>query len=205
MFLFQYNYNLLDFEDILKIKKISKIKKINVLDFGCGNGSWDQKKINKAINSIYFYDKNKNLISSLKNKYNSKKIFFEFNKNRIFKKKINLIVLSSVIQYMSDRELHMIFSKIFKVYKNKKIYIFINDHPIKHRLVELFVLPFINLKKFMFSISLIFKIKYLMTKYYSHNIHSKKYIINNFIIKDMGFISDMKYLRGKFLLISKLK
>ena len=188
MFLFKYKYRLLDFNDILKIKKISKIKKIN-----------------KEINSIYFYDKNKDLISLLKRKYNSKKIFIEFNKNKIFKKKINLIIFSSVIQYMSDNELCKIFSKISKLYKNKKIYILINDHPLNHRLIELFALPFINIRKFIFSISLIFKIEYLLTQYYSHNIHSKKYIINNFIIKDMGFVSDMKYLRGKFLLISKLK
>tara|TARA_B100000029_G_scaffold419020_1_gene424342 strand:+ start:330 stop:947 length:618 start_codon:yes stop_codon:yes gene_type:complete len=205
MFLFQYKYKLIDFKDILKIKKISKIKKINLLDFGCGDGSWDQKQIIKKINSIYLYDKNKDLIPFLKKKYNSRKVFIEFKKNKIFKKKINLIVFSSVIQYMSDKELNMIFSKISKVYKNKKLYIFINDHPLKHRLIELFALPFINLKKFLFSISLIFKIKYLMTRYYSHNIYKKKYIIDNFIIKKMGFINDMKYLRGKFILTLKSK
>ena len=66
MYLFQYQFNLVDFKDILKIKKISKIKKINLLDFGCGSGSWDEKKINKEINSIYLYDKNKDLIPILK-------------------------------------------------------------------------------------------------------------------------------------------
>ena len=42
-----------------------------------------------------------------------------------------------------------------------------------------------------------------MTKYYFHNIHRKDYIVNNFTIEKIGFINDMKYLRGKFIL--KLK
>ena len=203
MYLFQYHFNLINFNDILKIKKISKIKKINVLDFGCGNGSWDQKKINKEINSVYLYDKNKDLIPILNKKYNSKKISIEFDKKKIFKRNINVIIFSSVIQYMSDKELKRIFSKIIKIYKNKKIYIFINDHPLKSRIFELLMLPFINMNKFLYSISLIFKINYLATKYYFHNIYKKKYIVDNFIIKKMGFIEDMKYLRGKFILISK--
>ena len=39
---------------------------------------------------------------------------------------------------MSDKELNEIFSKIIRIYKNKKIYIFINDHPLKKRIIELF-------------------------------------------------------------------
>ena len=205
MYIFKYQYNLIDFKDILKIKKISKIKKINLLDFGCGSGSWDEKKIDKEINSIYLYDKNKDLMPILKKKYSSRKISIEFNERKIFKKDINIIVFSSVIQYMSDKELNEIFSKIIRIYKNKKIYIFINDHPLKKRIIELLMLPFINLNKFLYSISLIYKIKYLTTKHYFHDIYKRRYIVNNFFIKKMGFIDDMKYLRGKFILISKSK
>ena len=205
MYLFEYQYNLIDFKDILKIKKISKIKKINLLDFGCGSGSWNEKKTDKEINSIYLYDKNKDLIPILKKKYNSKKISIEFNKKKIFKKDVNVIIFSSVIQYMSDKELNEILSKIVKIYRNKKIYIFINDHPLKKRIIELLMLPFINLNKFLYSISLIYKIKYLATKHYFHNIYKKKYIVDNFDIKKLGFVDDMKYLRGKFILVSKAK
>ena len=83
MYLFQYKYNLVDFKDIIKIKKKSKIKKINLLDFGCGSGSWDEKKIKKEINSIYLFDRNKDLIPILKKKYKSKKIFIEFDKKNL--------------------------------------------------------------------------------------------------------------------------
>ena len=106
---------------------------------------------------------------------------------------------------MNDKELNEIFSKIIKIYKNKKIYIFINDHPLKKRIIELLMLPFINFSKFIYSLTLITKIQYLATKYYFHDIYKKKYIVNNFFIKKMGFIDDMKYLRGKFILILKSK
>ena len=205
MYLFKYQVNLVDFKDILKIKKISKIKKINLLDFGCGSGSWDQKKINKEINSIYLYDKNKDLMPILKKRYSSRKVSLEFNERKIFKKDINIIVFSSVIQYMSDKELNEIFSKIIRIYKNKKIYIFINDHPLKKRIIELLMLPFINFNRFVYSLTLINKIQYLITKHYYHDIYKKRYIVNNFFIKKIGFIDDMKYLRGKFILIAKSK
>ena len=201
MYLFHYPYNLIEFSDIIKIKKLSKLKKINILDFGCGNGSWNQKKIDEEINSLCLYDKNKDLIFLLKKKYNSKKISIEFNNSKIFKKNVNLIIFSSVIQYMNDNELNNIFSKIIKIYKNKKICVFINDHPLKNRIIELFCLLFFNLDRFFYSISLVFRPKYLMTKYYFHNIYEKKYIVNNFEIKKIGFSKKMKNLRGKFVLV----
>ena len=73
MYLFHYPYNLIEFSDIIKIKKLSKLKKINILDFGCGNGSWNQKKIDEEINSLCLYDKNKDLIPLLKKNIIQKK------------------------------------------------------------------------------------------------------------------------------------
>ena len=114
---------------------------------------------------------------------------------------MNLIIFSSVIQYMNDNELNKIFYKIIKIYKNKKICVFINDHPLKNRIIELLYLLFLNLDRFFYSISLVFRPKYLMTKYYFHNIYEKKYIVNNFEIKKIGFSKKMKNLRGKFVLV----
>ena len=203
MYLFRYHYNLIDFNDIIKIKKKFNIKKLNLLDFGCGSGSWDNMIIQKEINSLCLYDKNKNLIPILKKKYNSKKIFIEFNKKKIFRKRINLIIFSSVFQYIDESEMKKIFSEILRIYKKKKIYIFINDHPLKKRIIEILMLPFVNINKFFYSISLIFNIEYLLTKYYFHNIMDNKYILENFKIVKMGFVNDMNYLRGKYILIPK--
>jgi len=199
MVLFKYNYKLLDLKDILKIKKINKLKKINILDFGCGDGVWEENKI-KDINKIILFDKNKELIPILKSKYKSNKIIRNFNKKIIFTKNLNLIIFSSVIQYMSDKELKSTFKKILKVYKNKKLIIFINDHPIASRYIELFMLPFINWEKLLYSVSLIFNWKYLQTSYFKHNIFKKKYIVDNFKIKDFGYLKGMPFLRKKFLL-----
>ena len=117
MFIFNYNYNLIDFQDIIEIKKKFKLKKLNILDFGCGLASWEKKHLNnKIINKIFLYDNNKKLISLLKKKYKHKKIILNFNKKKIFKKNINLIILSSVIQYMSKKELISLFSEIRKKY-----------------------------------------------------------------------------------------
>ncbi len=200
MFVFQYNYKLLDLKDIIKIKKIKKIKKLNILDYGCGLGIWNEKELKDKINKIILFDKNKKLIPILKKKYKNKKVVIDFNENTIFKNKINLIIFSSVIQYLNEKKLKKIFVKIANTYKNKKLFIFINDHPTVPRHVEIFIWFFTNWKKLFYSIKLIFDLDYLKTKYFFHNIHSKSYINNNFHIKNL---KNSNFTRGKFLLTIK--
>ena len=147
MHIFDYKYVLLDFKDILKIKKKFRLKKLNILDFGCGIGFWEFEQI-KIINNIILFDKNKKLIPYLKKKYSkNKNISINFNKKEVFKKNINIILISSVIQYMNNLELEELFSEISKRYNKKEIIVFINDHPVNFRIVEFFLLPFINIRK----------------------------------------------------------
>ena len=50
------------------------------MDFGCGIGVWSQKNLkNENIKKIILYDKNKELIKILKEKYNQKKVEINFN------------------------------------------------------------------------------------------------------------------------------
>ncbi len=203
MHIFDYNYVLLDFKDILKIKRKFKLKKLNILDFGCGTGSWSPNEI-KKINKLVLFDKNKKLLPILKKRYSkNRNILINFNKKKIFSKNINLILISSVIQYMSDDELQKLFLDVFKIYSKKRLIIFINDHPINKRIVEFFLLPFINSRKFFESFKLAFKMNYLKTKYYRHDISQRKFIKKRFDIIDFGYSDDMRFLRKKYVLILK--
>lgn len=201
MFLFKHNHKLFSLKDILEIKKKYKFKNLNILDFGCNTGVWEEKELKKKPIKIFLYDKNKKLIPILNKKYTSKKIILSFDKKKIFNKKINLIIFSSVIQYMSHKELRNIFLKIIKTYQNKRLLILVNDLPIFPRYIEIFLLPLINLKVFVYSLSLIFNKDYLKIRYFSHEIKKTKFILDNFTIKQIGYSKNMNFLREKLLLI----
>ena len=203
MILFKYNYKLFDLNDILKIKKNYKIKKLNILDFGCSTGVWDEKKLQKNLIDVYLYDKNKELLPILKKKYKNKNIFISFDKKKIFKKKINLIIFSSVLQYMSNIEVDKVFLEIIRKYRNKKIFIIINDLPIYPRYIEFFLLPLINLRVFFYSLTLIFNRRYLKINYFHHRIYNRSIFKKNFHIKELGYSKDMKFLRKRLLLSFK--
>ena len=62
------------------ILKLIKFKNLNILDFGCGIGNWNEKNINSnRLKKITLFDKNKGLEKFLKSKYKSKKIVKKFN------------------------------------------------------------------------------------------------------------------------------
>ena len=104
MYIFKYFSRL----DTVTIAKIINKKKINVLDYGCGVGTWTKKDlINKSFNKITLYDKNQKLYDYLKEKYKNRKVLINFNKNKVLEnnKNYDLVVLSSVAQYLSKNEL----------------------------------------------------------------------------------------------------
>ena len=117
MMIFQYNYEY----RIKKLLKLVNLRSLYILDYGCGIGNWNEKDVNfHSIKKITLYDKNLKLAKFLKKKYNSKKINITFSYKEILKKKnFNLVILSSVIQYISPSKLKVLINKLSK--NNKKL------------------------------------------------------------------------------------
>ena len=201
--IFKYNSVL----DIKQIQNLIRIKKLKILDFGCGIGVWSQKNLkNKNIKKLTLYDKNKGLIKILKKKYNQKKVEINFNFKDIIKKKnYNLVVMSSVIQYMSITEFKKLINIISQNKKKRKreLFIIITDIPILPRLLEFVLLPFFNLKRFFFSLTMIFNNEYKKLNFYLHKKKDFYFLKNKFKILFAQNIHDLKYLRYSLILKSK--
>ena len=192
MYIFKY-YTKLDTD---KIANIIKKKNVHVLDFGCGVGTWTEKDLlNNTFKNITLYDKNKKLYDYLKTKYKNKKVRVNFNIEEVFKnnKNYDLVILSSVAQYLSKNELEKIFFKLKN--KSKKITYLIIDIPKFPRILEFILLPIFNIKKFFFSIKLIFSQEYKKIKIYHHNYDSFGFLKKNYEIKKITNLYDLKFLR----------
>ncbi len=194
--IFQYEYKF----SLDKIIKCSNSNNLNILDFGCGIGNWKIEDIkSKHIKKITLFDENKELIKILKIKYRSNKVDINFNYNKVVKSKFfNLIIFSSVIQYMSQKELFELITKLKK--NKKKLIIIITDIPYLPRFIEFLLLPFFNFKRFLFTLKLIFTKSYNRINYFTYN---KKYFIrfkNNFAIEYLDNLHDVKFLRYSAIL-----
>ena len=193
--IFNYNYKI----DLKKILDSTDVKEIKILDFGCGKGIWDESKVKKIkkIKKIILFDTNKDLKEILKKKYSSKKFLLNFNLNSILKKKdYNLIIFSSIIQYLSCRELFNLINKLSK----RKIVILIIDIPYLYRFIEFFLLPFFNLRRFFFVINLIFSRNYHQTKYYLYKKNNFIKYYKKFNITYRENFHDLKILRYSIIL-----
>jgi 2-polyprenyl-3-methyl-5-hydroxy-6-metoxy-1,4-benzoquinol methylase len=200
MYIFKYFSRL----DTVTIAKIINKKKINVLDYGCGVGTWTKKDlINKSFNKITLYDKNQKLYNYLKEKYKNRKVLINFNKNKVLEnnKNYDLVVLSSVAQYLSKNELRKILNKL-KNRSKKTVYLII-DIPKFPNYIEFILLPFFNIKRFFFSLSLIFNAEYKKIKIYNHNYKSYKFLKKQYKIKKIPNLYDLKFLRYTLMIEAK--
>ena len=111
-----YIFNTLSKLQTNKFANIVNKKKLNILDYGCGVGIWSKEDIkNKKFKKITLFDKNKKLINFLTKKYNNRKIEINFDKKKILNKKnYDLVIFSSVIQYMSKDEIKLILKRLKK-------------------------------------------------------------------------------------------
>ena len=198
--IFKYNSTL----DINLIQKLTKIKKLEILDFGCGIGTWDQENLkNRKIKKVTLYDKNKRLIKILKKKYKGNKIEINFNFKKVLKRKYNLIIIASVIQYMNLKNVKKLLTILSKNREKKDLYIIIADLPRFSRFIEFFLMPFFNYKRFLFVIKMLFSKEYKKLNFYIHNKKDFYFLDKIFSIKCTQNIHDLKYLRYSILLRSK--
>ena len=116
-------------------------------------------------------------------------------------KKYDLVILSSVAQYLSKNELRKILGKLKN--KSKKTTYLIIDIPKFQSFIEFILLPFFNIKRFFFSIRLIFNQEYKKIKIYRHNYNSYEFLKNQYKIKKISNLYDLKFLR--YTLIIKQK
>ena len=183
-----------------KISNFFKLKKFNILDFGCGRGIWLEKALkNKKLNKIVLYDENIKLIPILKKKYSSRKIKINFNlKNILEKEDFNLIIFSSVIQYMKKDYLEKLIRNLVK--NKKKLFIVITDIPFLPRPFELLLMPFLNLKRFLYVLQFMFLKDYKKLNYQTYKKDDFKFLKNKFKLKFTSNFHDLNYLRYSLIL-----
>ena len=193
-----FNYNSrINFHRLLNL---INIKKLEILDFGCGRGIWLEKALkNKKLNKIVLYDENIKLIPILKKKYSSRKIKINFNlKNILEKEDFNLIIFSSVIQYMKKDYLEKLIRDLVR--NKKKLFIVITDIPFLPRPFELLLMPFLNLKRFLYVLQFIFLKDYKKLNYQTYKKNDFNFLKNKFKLKFASNFHDLNYLRYSLIL-----
>ena len=194
--IFNYNSRI----NFHKLLNLINIKKLEILDFGCGRGIWLEKALkNKKLNKIVLYDENIKLIPILKKKYSSRKIKINFNlKNILEKEDFNLIIFSSVIQYMKKDYLEKFIRDLVR--NKKKLFIVITDIPFLPRPFELLLMPFLNLKRFLYVLQFIFLKDYKKLNYQTYKKDDFKFLKNKFKLKFTSNFHDLDYLRYSLIL-----
>ena len=196
--IFHYNNPI----NITKIDYITKLKKLEILDFGCGIGNWFSQDLNlKKIKRIILYDNNSSLKNFLKKKYTNKKFDIEFDYKNIKKKKFNVVIFSSVIQYIPAQRLKKIINDLKK--NKKKLFIIFIDVPYLPRVLEFFLLPFFNLKRFIYVLKLIFLSEYKKMNFFTYKKNSFNIFKNKFDLIFLKNLHDLKFLR--YSLVMRLK
>jgi len=193
--------------DLEEIRKLIKINEFKILDFGCGTGIWSKKDIKKEfVKKIILYDNNKSLHKILKDKYTDKKITINFDLNKILKNNsYNLVIMSSVIQYINLNDLKKIINDFYENFNERKNnhYIIITDIPKFPRFIELLLLPLFNIKRFFFVIKYLMNKEYRKIIYYYHKDDDFISFKKKFIITKFRNLNSLKLLR--YTLILELK
>ena len=196
--IFDYNYQL----NLKKIQNISNLKNLKILDFGCGKGMWSNKSLrNKKLKKIILYDINKKLSGYLTNKYRNKKIKINFDLTKIQKENYNLVLFSSVIQYIPKFKLFRLLNKLSNNKEKKNILIV--DIPFLPRPLELIFMPFFNLIRFIFVLKLFFLKEYKKINYYTYSKSDFSFLKKKYHLKFATNIHDLPFLR--YSLFLKLK
>ena len=194
--IFNYEYKC-KLENLTRLIKFDDIK---ILDFGCGKGIWsvNQVKNESKVKKILLYDKNKILLNYLKEKYKFNKFEISSDLEEILKKDYNVIIFSSVIQYLDPNELRLLIGNL--THNKKKILVLIIDIPFLPRYLEFLLMPFFNIKRFIFSLSLFFSNDYKKIKYFTYKKEDFKIYENKFKINYFKNLHDLKVLRYSLLL-----
>ena len=158
-----------DEEMVKNLKKTGLVKKTdNVLDYGCGLGTWNNEIENNGIffNKLFLYDKNPEAREHCKKKYPNHIVINEIND----KLDINLIFSNSVIQYLNTNELKKLFEQFSKILKKDEVVI-LSGNPKYPRILECVLTFFTNFDLFKIQIKQFFKSDYIMkTNFYIHSI-----------------------------------
>lgn len=204
--MFHYDPSRIDSKRFLSNFNIKK--KYYILDYGCGVGVWNNNLLSKKfIKKIFLYDPDQGCLKICKHKYlNQKKIFYISNKKELKKilkyKKLNFILLNSVIQYISPRKIMTLLINFKNNFKNKKFKIIIADVPKFNRIIEFILLFFFDFIRFYHALKLILKFKnYKRNTFYYKNLNIE-YLKKNFNLSKIENINFYMY-RDAYVLKNK--
>jgi hypothetical protein len=175
-------------------------KKSVILDYGCGNGIFNQKHSkNKKIKIIKMFDRDKKLKKTILSKYKSNKNIMWIDS---LKQNYDVVFINSVIQYLNYTE----YKKLIYFFFKKKIkLIIISDIPKYPRFIEGFFLTFINPFKLIKGLRYIFNKDYVKSGFYFKK--TKQLIVqnNNYNYKIETNLNDDKLLRYSLIIQKKIK
>ncbi len=180
LYVFKKENDIVKIEDqkmVENLKNSGLIKKTdNVLDYGCGLGTWNNDASNNGIffNKLYLYDKNPEAREYCKKKYPNHTIVHDLTS----KLDVNLIFSNSVIQYIETNELEKLFEQFAKMLKKDDLVI-LSGNPRYPRVLECVLTFFGNFNLFKIQIKQFLKPDYRKTNFYRHSINELRSITKN--------------------------